>query len=138
MIAIRLHHADRRNGLDAPTLKRAHRVIERALRAEGPLTREELAARMAKDGIVAKGERLGYVMGHAELEALIVSGPRRGKQFTYALLDERAPAGRTLNREAALAELARRYFTSHGPARATDFAWWSGLTVKDARAARGA
>ena len=69
----------------------------------------------------------------AELDALVTSGPRRGKQFTYALLDERAPRGRTLARDAALAELAGRYFASHGPALPQDFAWWSGLTVADAR-----
>ena len=72
-------------------------------------------------------------MMRAELDALICSGPRRGKQFTYALLDERAPAGRALAREEALAELAGRYFASHGPASPQDFAWWSGLTVGDAR-----
>ena len=72
-------------------------------------------------------------MMRAELDALIASGPRRGKQFTYALLDERAPPGRTLARDEALAELAGRYFASHGPALPQDFAWWSGLTVGDAK-----
>jgi hypothetical protein len=72
-------------------------------------------------------------MMRAELDALVTSGPRRGKQFTYALLDERAPAARTLAREEALATLAGRYFASHGPALPQDFAWWSGLTVGDAR-----
>ena len=65
---------------------------------------------------------------------MICSGPRRGKQFTYALVEERAPRARVLPRDEALAELARRYFQSHGPATVHDFAWWSGLTVKDARA----
>jgi hypothetical protein len=72
-------------------------------------------------------------MMRAELDALVASGPRRGKQSTYALLDERAPHGGTLAREEALAELAGRYFASHGPALPQDFAWWSGLTVADAR-----
>jgi hypothetical protein len=70
---------------------------------------------------------------HAELDALITSGPRRGKQFTYALLDERAPGARRLDRDHALAELTRRYFVSHGPAQVPDFAWWSGLTTADAK-----
>jgi hypothetical protein len=65
-----------------------------------------------------------------------VNGARRGKQFTYALLDERAPAAPPRERDDALRELAHRYFTSHGPALANDFAWWSGLTVADARRAR--
>ena len=72
---------------------------------------------------------------HAELEALICSGPRRGRQQTYALLDARAPGGRELGREEALAELARRYFTSRGPATVADFSTWSGLAVADCRAA---
>jgi hypothetical protein len=72
-------------------------------------------------------------MMHAELEALICSGPRRGKQFTYALVDECAPASKPWLRDQALAQLARRYFASHGPALAQDFAWWSGLTVADAK-----
>jgi hypothetical protein len=70
----------------------------------------------------------------AELEGIVVSGPRRGKQFTYALLEERAPSARTLPRDEALTELAKRYFTSHGPATLRDYAWWSGLTVRDAKA----
>jgi hypothetical protein len=56
-----------------------------------------------------------------------------GKQFTYALLEERAPVAKTLKRDEALAELTRRYFNSHGPATLQDFVWWSGLTVEDAK-----
>jgi hypothetical protein len=69
----------------------------------------------------------------AELEGLICSGPRRGKQFTYALLDERVPSTKDMSREQALVELARRYFRSRGPATLHDFAKWSGLTVTEAR-----
>jgi hypothetical protein len=71
---------------------------------------------------------------NAELEGAICSGARRDKQFTYALLAERAPQAPTRDREDALAELTRRYFTSHGPATLRDFSWWSGLTIADARA----
>jgi hypothetical protein len=75
-----------------------------------------------------------YVLMRAELDGIICSGARRGQQFTYALLDERVPPFRVLERDEALAELARRYFISHGPATLQDFVWWSGLTVVDARA----
>jgi len=95
-------------------------------------TRPELAAALVRVGIQAAGLRLGYIMMHAELEQLICSGPRRGKQFTYALLDERVPSAKTLDRDAALAELTKRFFQSHGPALVEDFAGWSGLTVADA------
>jgi hypothetical protein len=93
-----------------------------------------LGAELVKAGVVADGMRLGYIVHWAELEGLVCSGPRRGKQFTYALLEECAPPARPLKRDEALAELVRRYFTSHGPATLHDFSWWSGLTLADARA----
>jgi Winged helix DNA-binding domain len=76
---------------------------------------------------------MAYLVMHAELEGLICSGPRRGKQFTYALLEERARPTKTVSREEALALLARRFFRSRSPATAQDLAKWSGLTVADAR-----
>jgi hypothetical protein len=97
------------------------------------LTRTELAAALRGGGIPAEGTRLAHILMHAELEAVIVSGGRRGKQMTYALLDGRVPPARPLSRTEALAELARRYFASHGPATAADAAWWSGLTVADVK-----
>lgn len=125
---------DRLFGIDAALLRRSRAVIERALGGGRHLTREELQTELARHRIVVKGPGLAHVMGHAELDALICSGPRRGKHSTYALLEERVPTAPALDREAALAELARRYFRSHGPATAKDFSWWSGLTVTDARA----
>jgi hypothetical protein len=68
------------------------------------------------------------------LDAVVCSGPRRGKQFTYALLDERAPQAKSLPYDEALAELTQRYFIGHGPATLEDFAWWSGLTKAQVRA----
>jgi hypothetical protein len=72
-------------------------------------------------------------MMHAELEQLICSGPRRSKQFTYALLERRASPTLTVSNDEALFELTRRYFASHGPATVRDFSWWSGLTMRQAR-----
>ena len=76
---------------------------------------------------------LAHLVSAAELAAVVCSGPLEGGQQTYALLDERVPAARSLSRDEAVAELVARYFTSHGPATLNDFAWWSGLTVRDAR-----
>jgi hypothetical protein len=120
--------------LDDDLFARSNRVIEKALRGGKHLTRPELAAELERGGIAAVGLRLVYLIMHAELDAVICSGPRRGNQFTYALLAERAHAPRSLPRDEALAELTRRYFTSHGPATVYDFSWWSGLTVADVRA----
>jgi hypothetical protein len=122
--------------LDAKLFWRADDVIGRVLAGGQHLTRPELGTALWKQRrIKADGQRLAYILMHAELEALICSGPRRGKQHTYALVEERAPVGDALDRDEALARLAVRYFASHGPAREHDLAWWSGLTVKDARAA---
>lgn len=126
-------HYYRKTGADASLLKRSRRALERALAGGRALTRVELAMAFAKAGAHAKGQLLAYLMMHAELDGIICSGPRRGKQFTYMLLEERVPKGPSLTREEALAELGRRYFTSHGPATVQDFVWWSGLTVRDAK-----
>jgi Winged helix DNA-binding domain len=120
--------------LDEALLARSKDVIASALQGGRCLTRAEVAAALAQAGITATRLRLGLIVHRAETDAVICSGPRRGKQFTYALLDERAPQARRLSRDEALAELTRRYYTSHGPATTHDFAWWSGLTVADARA----
>ncbi len=117
--------------LDAALLKRCNAVIVKALRDGKQLTRAEIAAALEGNGIPAKGLRLADIVMDAELDAVICSGARRGKQFTYALVDERAPQQRNLTRDEALALLIERFFTSHGPATAKDFAWWSGLTLAD-------
>lgn len=128
-------HMYRRLELDEPTLRRAHAVFVAALEGGRHRTRQELADALEAGGIPARSQRLAYAVMHAELEGLICSGPRRGKQHTYALLEERVPPAPALPRDEALATLAARYLASHGPATAHDFAWWSGLTVSDARKA---
>jgi hypothetical protein len=124
----------RRLELDDATLAKSNAVIAKTLRGGKQLTRRELAAALERAGISTEGLRLTFLLNQAELESLIGSGARRGRQFTFALLDEIVPVNRILERDEALAKLARRYFTSHGPATLQDFAWWSGLTVTDARA----
>jgi hypothetical protein len=128
-------HMYRQLELDDALLRRGDATIARALEGGKHLTRAELGAILAATGIdTTDGMWLGYIVHHAELEGIVCSGPRRGKQHTYALLDERAPQARRLTRDEALAELTRRFFTSHGPATVNDFSWWSGLTVADGKA----
>ena len=123
----------RKLDLDAPTLSRGADVIAAALDGGRHLTKPGLATELERAGLRTEGLRDGFTIMYAEFEGLICSGPRRGRQHTYALLDEWVPAAPILDREEALAELTRRYFASHGPAEARDFAWWSGLTIADAK-----
>ena len=120
--------------LSAPLFLSSHKMFAKALAGGQARTRSQLAAMLAKAGIVADKLRLAYIMMHAELDGLVCSGPLRGKQHTYMLLEERAPNARRLDRAAALAELARRFFRSHGPATLKHFVWWSGLSVAAANA----
>jgi len=110
-------------------------IIVKVLQEKKHATRQELKTALTKAGITTDVQRLGHIVSWAELDAVICSGPRIGKQFTYALLDDRAARTKKKTRDEALAELAKRYFRSHGPAQLKDFAWWSGLTIKDAQEA---
>jgi hypothetical protein len=120
--------------LDPPLLKRSNRAIINALKNGKQLTRAELRAVLKHQGINADDTiRFTYIMLRAELDGIVCSGPRRGNQFTYALLEERVPPHSQLTGDEAIAELTRRYFASHGPATLADFVWWSGLSTNDAR-----
>jgi len=124
---------NRKHGLDAATLRKSRRVIEKQLAGGAQRTREELGTALTDAGLPAQGEALTLQMIAAELDAVIVSGAVRGKQHTYALLEERVPAAPKRTRDEALAELSLRYLQSHGPALPQDLAWWSGLTIADAK-----
>ena len=124
---------NQRLALDARTLTRGIGVIERALRDRQYLTRIELADRLRQARLPMTGQRLAQLVMHAETETVVCSGPRRDRQFTYALVAERAPGAAVLSRDEALSRLCRRYFSSHGPATIRDFVWWSGLTTADAK-----
>ena len=119
--------------LDKAVLRKSYKILEKSLRGNQYLTRTELASIFDKAGIAADGLRLGYFMMSAELDGIICSGPRKGKQFTYALLEERVPQVRAVQRDEALAELVKRYFSTRGPATLQDFTWWSGLNMSEAK-----
>jgi hypothetical protein len=119
--------------LDEPLFHRCNNMISNLLRGNKQLTRNEINEKLKQQKIVVDGVRLSYIMMNAELDGIICSGARRGKQFTYAMMEERTPKSRITGKEEALAELARRYFTSRGPATIKDFATWSGLTLAECR-----
>lgn len=128
-------YVGRQENFDNKLLNKSTDILIRALEGGKHLTRTELQDALKQKKIVADGLKLAYIVMHAELNAVICSGPRKGKQFTYALLDERVPATNKLTKDEALSELARRYFTSRGPATIHDLAYWSGLTIADAKQA---
>jgi hypothetical protein len=124
----------RQLGLDDDTFQRSGALLADALQGGVHRTRKQLAAILERGGVpLLGGLRLGYLLINAELRGLICSGAPQGKQQTYALLEERAPAAEPRTREQALAELTLRYFTSHGPATVKDLGWWSSLTMADIR-----
>lgn len=127
--------AYRAHELDPNLIGRSQEVIAALLDDGEPRTRKEVAAELAGAGIEASGSRLAHIVMHAELDGLICSGPLRRRQHTYALISDRAPNAKTLPREDAIRELARRYFTGHGPASRADFCTWSSLTLADAEPA---
>jgi hypothetical protein len=114
--------------------RRSRTVITKALRDGKHLTRADLGQALTKAKIeISNPTRLACIVMRAELDRVICSGARRGKQFTYALFEERVQESTALERDAALFELARRYFGTRGPATVDDFSWWSGLTKADAK-----
>jgi len=127
------------HGLDERAVDRAVGAVTQALASRGHLTRSQLADELRERGITSSGatgggQLLMILLAHAELQGLICSGAVVDGEHTYALMDERVPTPRRLGRSEALAELALRYFTGHGPATERDLAYWATLTLTDARA----
>jgi hypothetical protein len=119
--------------LDEGTFTRSFDLLAKTMQTGRPFSRTELLQILSGAGISTSGQRGYHILRRAGLEGLICFGPQQEKQDTFVLLDEWAPGGNTVEREHALAELARRYISSHGPATLRDFVWWSGLPVTEAR-----
>jgi hypothetical protein len=120
--------------LDEPVFAHSRALFGRALAGGKQLRRDACYKLLEAAKISTAGGRGLHILSRLALDGLLCFGAREGKQPTFALLDEWAPAPRRLSRDESLAELARRYFTSHGPVTVPDFVWWSGLTSADARA----
>jgi hypothetical protein len=121
-------------GVSPEQAERGVATIERALTDEGPLTRPELRDRLDREGVPTKGQALVHVLALASLRGLVVRGPIVGRQHAYVLARDWLGPPPRVNRERALAELARRYLAGHGPATDRDLAKWAGLPLRDARA----
>jgi Winged helix DNA-binding domain len=125
-------------GVAEDAAERGVAVIERSLADEGPLTREQLGERMAAAGIRTAGQALVHILMLASLRGLIVRGPMVDGRHAYALVGDWLGTPEAVDRDVALAELARRYLAGHGPAGDRDLAKWAGLPLRDARAGLGA
>jgi hypothetical protein len=127
-------HLGDAHGLDERSIVQAVTAVTQVLASRGHLTRAQLAAQLRERGIRGSGQMLMTLLAHAELDGLICSGRLAEGEHTYALMDERAPTRRRLGRTEALAEIALRYFTGHGPATERDLAYWATLSLTDVRA----
>lgn len=124
---------DRELELNSTIYKKCNDIIGKAITGGHHLTRVALNELLLHNGISLNGRQMGQVMMNAEMDCVVCSGKREGKQFTYALFDERASVDTSIDKDKALLLLATRYFTSRGPATLKDFSVWSGLTITDAK-----
>jgi Winged helix DNA-binding domain len=124
-----------RAGLTESHFERAAGVARDELSGGRAVGRRPLFDALQRAGLDTSAERGSFVLRRLAGDTVIALGPPRGTEQTFVLLDEWAPDAVRLDRDEALAELARRYFAGHGPASAYDLAWWSGLTLTDVRAA---
>lgn len=122
--------------LDDAEFGRSREILQRALEGGRQLQRDEIFRALLRGGVQTAGQRGYHILWRLAQEGLLCYGPRRGKPQTFVLLEDWLPQAPALEGEAALVELAGRYFASHGPATAHDFAWWSGLPLREAQ--RGA
>jgi len=126
-------------GVGADEADKAVEVIDAALAADGPMTRAQLSDRLAAAGIATQGQILVHLLAEASVRGLVVRGPVIGRQHALVRVSDwlGAPPARfapgRLDRDVALAELARRYLVGHGPASERDLAKWAGLPLRDAR-----
>lgn len=125
-------------GVDAAVVARCREVLARELAGGRRLERSVLYEALEARRIQTGNSRGLHILGWLAMEGTLCLAGRSGKQHTFALLDDWIPRLPPLARDAALAELAARYFTSHGPATLPDFMWWAGITAEDAQAAADA
>jgi hypothetical protein len=128
----------RQEGVSPAAAERGVAVVDGSLAAEGALTREQLGERIAAAGVRTAGQALIHILALACLRGLAVRGPMVGGRHAYALVRDWLGEPGPVDRDAALAELARRYLAGHGPADDRDLAKWAGLPLRDARAALSA
>jgi hypothetical protein len=120
-------------GLTDAAVARSQAVLREVLSGGKQLMRKEIAAAFARGRVATDGLKFRLLLLRAEVDLVVCSGALRGKQQTFALVDDLVPPAPPIAEDEALAKLTERYFCSHGPATLKDFLWWSGLTAAQAR-----
>lgn len=124
----------RQEGISPQQGEKAVKTIERSLAKEGPLTRHQLRERLDSAGVPTAGQALIHLLFLAAVRGVVVRGPMVGKDHAYVRVADWLDRAKPVDRDAALAELARRYLVGHAPADDRDLARWTGLPLRDARA----
>ncbi|MGV1048858.1 MAG: winged helix DNA-binding domain-containing protein [Solirubrobacterales bacterium] len=124
----------RQEGVSEAMAERGVETIERALAEEGPLTRPQLREQLDAAGVRTEGQALVHLLFLAALRGIAIRGPMAGREHAFVLVRDWLGEQPRVDRDAALAELARRYLVGHGPAGDRDLARWAGLPLRDARA----
>jgi hypothetical protein len=128
-----MKYRDKELKLTPEIYKKSNEIIEKALTGGKHLSRDALISELQIANITTSENRASHLLFGAELDGILCSGRTCGGRHMYALLRERCPKTKTLNRDEALAKLALKYFNSHNPATIQDFAWWSGLSITEAK-----
>jgi hypothetical protein len=124
---------EKRVGLNSDILDRCRDIFINAMQGGKQLQRDDMYKLLEENGIPTGNFAGIHVLARMSYDCVICFGPRNGKQHTFVLFDEWVPASKSMTHDEALSELTLRYFTSHGPATIQDFAWWTGMTLTEAR-----
>jgi hypothetical protein len=124
----------RQEGVSEGVTERAMKAVEKALADEGPLSGKDLRERLERSDVPIQGQAFIHLMFFAAVRGILVRGPMADKQHVYVLVRDWLGKQKPVDRDKALAELARRYLVGHGPANDRDLARWAGLPLRDSRA----
>ena len=124
-------------GLTDAVVAEAEKVLRSELKGGKYVLRSDVVKLLSQKvkGLTITNQHTQHLMRNFGERGIICFGSHVGKQPTFVLLDEWAPKKHEKTRSEALAELAKRYFISHGPATVKDFAGWCFMTITEARTA---
>ena len=123
-------YVDKKEGLTDELFLKAWKIIEQKFREIDNLTKEDIMVYLSEQQITVGNLLATQIIIRAELEMLLCNGEKKG---TYALFEKRVPMTGKISKVEAITKLTQLFFKSRGPATLKDFAWWSGLSLGDAK-----